>query len=131
MTSLTRDEFSKTPGAMTARRERAASEARNLHIMSQAAVGAGNLTGHPAWDTYLTYLQAAIEATETQRATFLEKLADPMMVDHDSMIRAKLGLKECDGRLAAWRSAAGLPKQIIDNGDRARALLEQLPEIGT
>jgi len=131
MTTMTRDEYAGSPERKAMREHAVSGAAQHLRIIEQAAVSAENMTGHPAWDRFLSYIQAAIEETERHRGVLLEMLSDPIIVDHDTLIRAKMGLKECDGRLDAWRTTILLPKEIMEQGDRAKNLLDELPEIGT
>lgn len=109
--------------------ERAADHRPQLEMLRQAAVKAELLPGYPGWDTFMSYLQAAMEATVEQAEVLRRVVLDPMMVDHDQLMRAKLGLAQCEGRIDAWKAAIELPADIGREGEKAKKLLERLPEI--
>lgn len=108
--------------------ERAAEHRPQIEMLAQAEVRAAHLTGDPTWDVFLSYIQAAVETTEAQRASFEAVITDPRTVEHERMLVAKIGLAECQARIDAWEAAISLPKDIIKMGREARTLLERLPE---
>ncbi len=110
------------------RAESAAAHRPQLEMLAQAAVKAELLTGDPNWDRFLSYLQAAAEATEAQRDGFAAIIADPATVNHERIMGAKIGLAECKGRLEAWNAVIALPKDLVEMGAQAKTLLERLPE---
>lgn len=48
----------------------------NADLLKVAAVRAEELTGHPAWDHFLTRLQAMLDAAEQEKATWIERCCD-------------------------------------------------------
>lgn len=125
--SPTFDEFQA--GAKERQTERAGEHRPQLEMLRQAAVNAKLLPGYPGWDIFMTYVQAAMEATVRQADAFQAVLCDPMTVNHDALMRAKLNLAEATGRIDAWNAVIELPKDIAREGEKARDLLERLPEI--
>lgn len=119
--SFDRKEFEalKEPDRQTRREYRQP----DLQILQQAAVKAEHLTGHPSWDTFLTYIQAAAEQTEKQLAGFLGVLADPSVVGHERMLMAKIAAAECRARLELAKAIISLPKDIIEHGLKAKNTL--------
>lgn len=111
------------------RTERAAEHRGSLEMLAQAEVSASQLTGAPHWDLYLSYLQAAVEQTKAQRDAFAAAVNDPRQVDYATMMMDKLSMAECNGRIAAWEAAIGLPRELKDMGEQAKALLEKLPVV--
>ncbi len=97
----------------------------NLTMVQQAAVKAELLTGDPVWDLFLTYLQHALEETETYRQSAQDTLTHPNMVDHHSMLQAKIALAECNSRIAILEAVISLPKDLIEMGAKAKGLLER------
>ena len=111
-----------------AKAERAEEHRGQLEMLAQAEVKAADLTGDPVWDRFLSYVQAAIEATEAQRAGFAAAIADPATVDHDRIMVSKINMAQCQGRIDAWNSAISLPTDIIKMGKEARTLLDRMPK---
>ena len=105
-----------------------ASHRPQLEMLRQASVSAESLTGNPHWDIFLQYLAAAIEDTEGQKKGFSDALADPSVVDTNDIMKAKLSLAECNGRIDAWKFVLSLPKDIIGMGTQAKELLGRMPK---
>ena len=120
------DEFKARTGDKKAERE--AAHRPQLQMLARAEVNSRALTGDPLWDTFLSYLQAAVEQTEAQRDTFTATISDPKVVNGDQIMMAKTGLAECTGRLEAWNAVISLPKDLIEMGQEAKTLLDRLPE---
>ncbi len=119
------DEFKARTGDKQAERE--AAHRPQLQMLARAGVNSRALTGDPLWDTFLSYLQAAVEQTEAQRDTFTATISDPKVVNGDQIMMAKTGLAECTGRLEAWNAVISLPKDLIEMGQEAKTLLDRLP----
>lgn len=98
----------------------------NLELLSQAQIKAEHVTGHDAWDTYLTWVQAAAEKAKEYMNHLDTMLADPMVVGHDELMRLKVEREACRARIEAWEAAIELPKQIIEQGEKARNTLIDL-----
>ena len=106
--------------------QRSADSVRDLKRHARSALEAEAVTGNPHWDYYLSYLQDAIETTDAQIAHLTSFLCDDTVVDHNQMMTLKLALAECKGMASAWKTARDLPKDLIENGEKATALLETL-----
>ena len=100
-----------------------------LEMIAQAAVKADLLTGDSNWDTFLSYIQAAAEQTEAQRNAILEQISDPNIVDDNQTRRLRNAVIACNERIGAWKAVMDLPKDIIENGEKARAILDKLPKV--
>ena len=101
-----------------------------LELLRQAAIRTELLTGTPDFDSFLGYIQAAMEGTEGQRESLVELLSDPLVVDHARIMQAKIALAECKGRIDAWQVVIKLPKDLIQAGDKAKGLLERMSKEG-
>ncbi len=99
-----------------------------LKMLAQAEVSAKMLTGDPQWDRFLSYLQAALEHTQGQADAAAETIANPSVVNNDQIMAAKAIITECNARVDAWNAVISLPKDLIEMGDQATALLDRLPE---
>ena len=117
----TRDEYQSRPEA-----EKADDQRPRLELLRQTAIRTERLTGAPDFDSFLGYIQAAMEATEAQRESLVELLSDPMVVDHARIMQAKIALAECKGRIDAWQGVIELPKDLIEVGNKAKGLLERM-----
>ena len=108
------------------RTEQAAPLRPQLEMAQREAVTAKELTGHPAWDKYLTYVQARIEETEHLLRDFEEKLIASDVVEYTELLKAKMGARECVAIIKAWKTAISLPKDWIKAGERAVSILDRI-----
>ena len=124
---MTRDEWHKTwaAGKEDAKLER---QGRELTMMTQAAIDMKIMTGYTEWDKYLSYLQEFVNQTKAKQAEFERTLNDPMLVDHGPMLQAKIAARECAAVVTALTGAMELPVDIINNGDKAKGLIERMAE---
>ena len=97
-----------------------------LELLRQAAVRTELLTGNSEWDSFLGYIQAALEETEFQRKNLFSAISDPLCVDHNAIMQIKIAIAECKGRIDAWQAVIELPKDLIEAGDKAKGLLERM-----
>ena len=100
----------------------------NLAYIAQAGVKASLLTGSPHWDTFLTYVQAAIEASRGQLVQLEAKLTDPMFLDPAELMRIKMLAAICRTRMQAWEAVLSLPKDLMAEGDKARDILARIED---
>lgn len=114
------EEFGKT------QRKPGADEASRLRMIQQSAVRSDQMTGDPAWDTYLSYVQAQIDGLKKSRDDFRVRLASPQMVNQDQISLVRISLIRADDRIAALEWAIQLPSLIKKMGVIAQ---EQLDEI--
>ena len=99
-------------------------------MLAQAVVKTEMLTGDAVWDTFLSYLQAAVEHTSSQRDAFAAVISDSKTVQVETIMAAKIGLAECKARIEAWNAVISLPKDLIEMGSAAKTLLDRLPPVG-
>ena len=122
--NLTYDEYQKR--LETKKAEKAAEHRPQLQMLAQAEIKARNLTGDPIWDLFLSYLQAFLETTEDQQRAFESALTDSKTVDHAGILVAKIGAAECKSRVETLEAVISLPKDLIEMGQEATALLERM-----
>ncbi len=94
-------------------------------MLDQAAVDATAMTNSPTWNIFLQHVQAAIDTTRKVRDAHERVMRDPLVVNHDQIMTAKLGFVEANATITAWEAVLSLPKEIIERGDRARGLLHE------
>ena len=102
-----------------------------IKIALQAAVQAENLTGDKHWDYYLQCLQGEVDAHKAAAATMLERLADPRLVDHNTILQMKMALTDINARIVALEWAIRLPHEIKETGKAAKALEVPDPSLTT
>ena len=99
-----------------------------LQSLSQAQIKAEHVTGDPNWDTFLSYIQAAVESHEAELEELKTMLESPHMVAPDDIMRLKIAIISCRARLSAWGAVIALPRDIREHGEKARALLDRIDE---
>lgn len=122
---LTLDEYKKTRAGLDQANGHD-SGLRHLEMIRQAGVKAGLLTGHPHWDTFLSYIQAAVESLEAVAQGFEDVLCDPTVVENSELLKAKIGLAECRAQIRTLNSVISLPKDLMAQGDQAKDILERM-----
>ena len=101
---------------------------RQLVMLAQAEVEAGSLTGIVQWDRFLSYVAAASETCKQHAAAVRDKIADPAIVDHGEIMQLKIRLEGWIQRGFAFDSVIGLPKDLLEIGQDAKALLDRMPK---
>lgn len=112
-------ELNKRQGKETLNGERP-----NLQYLVQAQVKQENLTGDQYWDIYLSYLQEVFERITPQANQIRDRLCDPKVVDPNAIMEAKLALADINGQIRMIEAILGLPKAIMESGDKAKERLE-------
>lgn len=115
-------------GALTndAKAQAAAAHRQPLQMLTQAAVAAESLTHDPKWDVFLQYIQGAIEKLDRVREAHLRVLSNPAVLDHQTMMAAKVSAIECASMIAAYQTVITLPVKIMEDGAKAVDLLESI-----
>ena len=101
----------------------------HLQALVQAEVKAEHITGDPGWDTFLSYIQAAIEKHEDELISLKAMLESPDMMNSDDMMNCKIAVIRRRERISAWNAVIGLPKDIKEHGEKAKALLDVMEDI--
>ena len=101
-------------------------ERPNLEYLTQAAVKQVLLTGNPHWDTFLSYLQSALERMLDQEIQLRDRLCSSSLVSPDGIMETKLALAEIVGQIKTIEAVIGLPKDIMETGEKAKDRLKDL-----
>lgn len=111
-------------------RQKANGQDNRVHLQAlvQAEIKSEHVTGDPHWDTFLSYIQAAIEKHEGEIEQLKTMLESPHMVAPDDIMRLKIAIISCRAQLSAWNAVIGLPKDIKEHGEKARALLDVMED---
>lgn len=109
------------------RRRQSATDARRpqLEMLAQASLKAEHVTGHPAWDQFLSFIQAAIERERKALVSHETALRDPR-VWREELHDAKIALLQSQERIRAWEAVMAVPATLIQGGEQARALLAEV-----
>jgi hypothetical protein len=80
--------------------------------LTRAAVDARILTGHPAWDKYLSYLQAMLEESMKVLENLETLLLSPATLEPQDLAVAKTRYLCVNERVETLRLAMKLPEEI-------------------
>ena len=80
-------------------------------LLKVAAVKAAELTGHPAWDDYLTRLQAMLDQAEAELATWTENCCNALSVD--DMRYAQRNVTQFKTQITVLKEVMRLPVEVI------------------
>lgn len=94
-----------------------------MEYLVQAQVKMSYLTGVQEWDTFLSYLQSALDALQIKQSGLRNALCSPSLVDTNSIMEVKLDLAEVTGQINLLEGVLALPKDIMESGEKAKALL--------
>lgn len=108
------------------RAEKLGGERIQLQAIRQAALNADAVTGDPAWDVFLTYLQKAIDDNTMARDALLRDLANPTLVNPDLIAGKRIALIQRNERLIVLSHVIAMPAQIKKLGAVADERLKAL-----
>jgi hypothetical protein len=89
---------------------------RDLRMFQQAGINADHVTSDPAWDQFLTYIQAQIEASEKRRAAFIAELASPQLTNADQITVKRNEVFRLDEQIRVLNWVIAMPAQIKSSG---------------
>lgn len=98
----------------------------DLRGMAQEVPRMAALTGSAEWDLFLRYVEANIKATERMIEQKRDQAAALVLVDEPKAKQAALLAATLVARVETLRELIVLPKWIIENGTRARKLVDEL-----
>lgn len=119
---LEREDFDE----LAAKRPSAGSDRKVLSGLAQAALKAEAVTSDQAWDTYLSYVQQAINVAKQQRAQYADALSSPKLVNPDQIAIVKNELLIRDTRINALEWTITMPAEIKRVGSVAKEKLAAL-----
>lgn len=97
-----------------------------LQGMAQAALKAEAVTGDPSWDTFLSYIQRAIDVAEGQKRSLLGSLASVQMVEDAKIAQTRNMIFQLDERIRSLRWVITMPAEIKKVGSVAKEKLAQM-----
>ncbi|GMR03352.1 MAG: hypothetical protein BMS9Abin21_187 [Thermodesulfovibrionia bacterium] len=97
-----------------------------LHQFMQASVEATRLTNDTSWDYFLTIVQGIYnQADEAKQIN--QTALNAEVFDHVELLKIKSAITRCDERLITLDMILNLPNQIKQEGQKAKALIDDLP----
>jgi len=86
------------------------------------------LTGSEEWDSFLTYLQAALDMTLDQLEYNNTLMLDPNSWDNESLMKTKMNLLRLREKKEVLEFVMTMPKELIQTGEIARNQLMKSQE---
>jgi hypothetical protein len=112
--------------AQVARREIRGPDATALQTITQAALAAETMTGDPAWDRMLSFIQAALEEAKQAKQAAESALVDPRVVNHEAILLLKMNAALAAERIRTLDAVIRLPADLKREGAKAKLQLEAL-----
>lgn len=97
-----------------------------LQGVVQAALAAETMTGDPAWDRMLSFIQAALEDAKQAKQAAESALVDPRVVNHEAILLLKMNAALAAERIRTLDAVIRLPADLKREGAKAKLQLEAL-----
>ena len=117
-----------TPAVEEKEKERVRRQAPDLRAQGRAALSVSQVTGDKHWDQFLQVVQAKIEERTVERDRASEALNKSDDFSTEILINQKLAVRLFGREIEALEWVIGLPKIIMEKGERAKELLGKLNE---
>lgn len=101
---------------------------RSLQAAKRAAISANFVTGDEHWDHFLSVVTARLEQVKQELETASEQLKTSDNFTPDSLILQKLAVRLAHREIQALEWVMGLPKALMEQGDLAKQLLENIEQ---
>lgn len=111
---------------LAAKRPSAANDRKVLAGLAQAALKADAVTSDASWDTYLSYIQRAIDVAKQERTANVARLASPQMVGEDKIAITRHAIFQMDERIRCLEWVITMPAEIKKVGFVAKEKLALL-----
>lgn len=108
--ALTLDEWKKQQAKGTVREKPV-----NTAFLQQAAVEAKLLTGHQAWDAYLSRLQVLVDEAQAELDGLHEKMGGPLT--EEQLRLAYISINVFTERLRVLKHCMSLPHDLVSHAD--------------
>jgi len=100
----------------------------DLRAKHHAALSIAEVTGDEHWDRFLQIVQGRIEEVTQMRDEARNRLETSDDFSAESLINQKLAVRLYGRDIEALQWVIGLPKDILEDGDRAKELLGTIDE---
>ena len=102
-----------------------------LTAMTQAEVGAGQLTAHQAWNWFLQILEAEKQVAKEALAAVNAQAQTSEDFSHEALMRQQALRRAWHSRIVTLDWVMGVPAQIVDDAEKAKEMLEALKHAET
>jgi hypothetical protein len=99
-------------------------DASNLGAIERAALAASQVTGDEYWDLFLSVINERLESRRKSLEDFRNKLEISNDFSTEALINQKLSIRQLGCEIEALEWVTGLPKELMEKGERAKELLE-------
>ena len=110
------------------KRDHAKAREQELRQAAQAEIPIKDVTGSEAWDYFLSLLQAEVAKIDNALDSLQESTATDFDYDHASLARNKALTQQLMVQKETLAQVIALPKQIIDQGEKAKIVLRDYLE---
>lgn len=101
---------------------------RSLHAAKRAALAAVHVTGDEHWDHFLSVVTARLEQVRQELETASDQLRTSDNFTPDNLILQKLAVRLATREIQVLEWVLGLPKALMEQGDLAKQLLENIEQ---
>lgn len=119
---LEREEFDE----LAAKRPTAGTDRKVLAGLAQAALKMEAVTSDASWDTYLSYIQRAIEVAQGQKKAAIDRVSSPQLVNPDHIAAVRNEILLCGERIRVLEIVVNMPAEIKRVGGDAKKMLAAL-----
>jgi hypothetical protein len=124
--SRTLDEYRLTHPVKALGGDRYAELVRGLRMLAQESLRADAITGDPAWDGFLAYLEAMMSASRRGLTAEISKLRDPSFVNDEEVRKCRALIIRLDTRIETLEMIVGLPAILKKDAERAKVMLDEI-----
>jgi len=105
-----------------------ASAQTKLRVMLRDVVTAEALTTDEHWNGYLEWLSGARNIAVANAEHYSRILTNSAVVSHDELIKAKIGVSNCEAVRESLEWCMELPRQLKEGATEVRELLKKISE---
>jgi hypothetical protein len=99
-----------------------------MQAVKRAALSAAQITGDEHWDHFLSVVNERLESLRGSVNVALELLKNSDNFSPEDLINQKLAVRLIGREVDALTWVSELPKALMEQGDRARKVLEKIDE---
>ncbi len=97
-----------------------------LQGIKRSALAAESVTGDKYWDDLLSIVQARIDLLQVQLDAAIDPLKNSDVFDVEGIISQKLAVRLVGKEIETLQWLINLPKDLMEQGDHSRQLLESI-----
>jgi len=125
--TIDKESFERVRTEQKATEAAKSSKSFNAQLLKRESVRFGSLVGTPEWDSYLGYIQTVITQLEGVEQEARDLLENPKVIDHPTMIKAKMVLGESKASLGILNQIIKLPYAIVHEQASVSEIKSNIP----